>query len=129
MKKLLLAFSVVALSAFSALAGSYPEISIEELKTAIDNKTVTIIDVNRAETYQKGHIPGAISFVADKEVIATKLPEDKTALIVAYCGSERCGAYARGAKAAEDLGYTNVKHLKAGLAGWKAAGLPLEKAE
>ena len=33
----------------------------------------------------------------------------------------------KAAKAAEKLGYTNVKHLSAGISGWKDAGKPLEK--
>lgn len=57
------------------------------------------------------------------------LPKDKDALIVAYCGGPRCGAYASAAKAAEKLGYTNVKHLTAGISGWQEAGEKMEKAQ
>jgi rhodanese-related sulfurtransferase len=115
--------------AVSAYAGSFPDISLDSLKAAIANKSVTIIDVNGTASYNDGHIPGAINFAADQKDLAAKLPADKSALIVAYCGSERCGAYARAAQAAKDLGYTNVQHFKPGLAGWKASGEPLQKAE
>jgi rhodanese-related sulfurtransferase len=64
-----------------------------------------------------------------KSSLAGKLPADKNALVVAYCGSETCSAYARAAKAAKDLGYTNVKHYSKGLAGWKASGAALEAAK
>jgi rhodanese-related sulfurtransferase len=47
-------------------------------------------------------------------------------LIIAYCGSPKCGAYLQAAKAAEKLGYTNIKHMSAGIAGWNDAKLPTE---
>ena len=58
---------------------------------------------------------------------ATLLPKDKNALIVAYCGGPKCMAYKQAAKKAEALGYKNVKHLSAGIAGWKEAGEKTEK--
>ncbi len=125
MKKLLVTLCAVLIAA-NAIAGSFPDISLKELKTAIADKSATIIDVNGAESYKDGHIPGAISYAADKNDLAAKLPADKNALIVAYCGNEHCGAYARAAEAAKSLGYTNVQHFKPGIAGWKAAGEPTE---
>jgi rhodanese-related sulfurtransferase len=50
------------------------------------------------------------------------LPSDKGALVVAYCGSPACSAYKAAANKAKELGYTNVKHLSAGISGWKKAG-------
>ena len=126
MKKLFVALFALAL-ATPVFAQPYPNITIDELKAAIGDKSVTILDVNGPETYKDGHIPGAIDYIAVKEDIAAKLPSDKSSLIVAYCGNEACGAYAAAAKAAKDLGYTNVKHFAPGLSGWKAAGESLEK--
>lgn len=126
MKKLLSLFSALLLAAF-VYAGEYPDISINELKSAIDSKKVTLIDVNGSETYQKGHIPGAIDFEANEDRLAAKLPKDKNALIVAYCGGPKCMAYKQAAKKAEELGYKNVKHLSAGISGWKQAGQKVEK--
>jgi len=54
-------------------------------------------------------------------------PADKNALIVAYCGSPSCGAFARAAEAAVKLGYTNVKFYSGGISGWKKAGEATEK--
>lgn len=126
MKKLLLTLSLLV-AASVAFAGSFPDISQKALEKAIADKSVTIIDVNGTESYKAGHIPGAIDYAAVKDDLASKLPKDKDALIVAYCGNENCGAYARAAQAAKDLGYTNVQHFKPGLAGWKASGEPLQK--
>lgn len=129
MKHLLLAFTATLVVAASAVAGSFPDISIADLKAAIAKKNVTVVDVNGTASYKDGHIPGAIDYVADKGDFAKKLPSDKNALIVAYCGSPQCGAYAQAAKAAQELGYTNVQHFKPGLSGWKAAGEPLSKVQ
>jgi rhodanese-related sulfurtransferase len=125
MKKLLaLALSLVAATAFSA---EFPDISIADLKKAIEEKKVTVIDVNGDASYAKGHVPGAINFATAKNDLASKLPADKGALIVAYCGGPSCNAYQRAAKAAQELGYTNVKHLSAGISGWLQAGEKTEK--
>ena len=126
MKKLL-ALLASAFVAVSAQAGEFPDISIDELKSAIEAKKVTVLDVNGSASYKAGHIPGAIDFRAQKAEIAKLLPADKSALVVAYCGGPTCGAYKAAAKAAEELGYKNVKHLSAGISGWKAANAPLEK--
>lgn len=128
MKKLALTLSAVVLLAVNAFAGAFPDISTSDLKKAIADKDVTIIDVNGSKSYAEGHIPGSIDYIANKTDLAAKLPADKGALVVAYCGSEKCGAYAQAAKAAKDLGYTNVKHFAPGLKGWKDAGETLQKA-
>jgi rhodanese-related sulfurtransferase len=125
MKKLLLTLTA-ALFSITAFAGEFPDISVSELKKAIEEKKVTVLDVNGSDSFKKGHIPGAIDFRAEKNDIAAKLPADKNALVVAYCGGPTCGAYAAAAKAAKELGYTNVKHLSAGISGWKSAGEKLE---
>jgi rhodanese-related sulfurtransferase len=126
MKKLLLSLATLA-CAIAVQAGDFPDISITDLDKAIAAKKATVIDVNGTESWKQGRIPGAIDFEADKAKLASLLPKDKDALIVAYCGGPECGAYQSAAKAAKDLGYTNVKHLKAGISGWKAAERKLEK--
>ena len=124
-KHLLLAASL--LFTLNAFAGSFPDISLTELKADIAAKKVTLLDVNGPVSYANGHIPGAIDYTAHTADLAKVLPADKNALIVAYCGNEYCGAYARAAEAAQKLGYTNVQHFKPGIAGWKAAKEPTEK--
>jgi len=115
-------------AAVAADAKECPEISIDDLKKAIDDKAVTVIDVNGTDSYKAGHIPTAVDFEANSEKLEKVLPKDKDALVVAYCGGPQCGAYKTAAKKAVALGYTNVKHLKAGISGWKEAGEKTEKA-
>ena len=126
MRKILPVLAVFLLS-LNAIAGSFPDIALPELKSAIAAKKVTLLDVNGPVSYANGHIPGAIDFTAHSADLAKVLPANKSALVVAYCGNEHCGAYARAAEAAQKLGYTNVQHFKPGIAGWKAANEPTEK--
>jgi rhodanese-related sulfurtransferase len=125
MKKFI-ALMAVALVAASVYAGPFPDISVQEVKAAADAKSAVIIDVNGADSYKKGHVPGALSWADIKGDLAAKLPADKSTTIIAYCGSPKCGAYAAAANAAKKLGYTNVKHMSAGIAGWNEAKMPTE---
>lgn len=111
-------------------AGRFPNISHDELKRAIEEKKVVLIDVNGTESYKAGHIPGAINFDEAKNDLAEKLPKDKDALIVTYVGNEYDpnANYKAAAEKARKLGYYNVKHYPKGIAGWKKAGEKAEKA-
>jgi rhodanese-related sulfurtransferase len=106
----------------SAAAAQITDISQSDLKAAIANKSATLLDVNGSDSYRKGHIPGAIDYLAHKQEIASILPANKGALIVAYCGDIHCAAYRQAAYAALELGYTNVKHFAPGIKGWRASG-------
>ena len=127
MKKLLTTLCALAVSSLAVFAADYPDISIAELKRAIAEKKVCVIDVNGAESFSRGHIPTAVNFSAVKDKLASVLPKDKSALVVAYCGGPSCNAYTRAANAAKELGYTNVKHLSAGISGWLQEKQDVEK--
>ncbi len=118
---------IFALLPLSLFAGEYPDISINELQKAIKKGDVAIIDVNGARTYENGHIPTAIHFSSVGKKLSKSLPKDKNTLIVSYCGGPGCRAYKRGADAAAKLGYKNIKHLSAGISGWKKAGAEVAK--
>jgi rhodanese-related sulfurtransferase len=125
MKKLL-ALLVAAFVAVSSYAAEFADISVNEVNKLAESKSAVIIDVNGDDSFKAGHVPGAINFAAIKDNLAVNLPKKKDALIVAYCGNPKCGAYLKAAKAAEKLGYTNIKHMSAGISGWKTAGLKTE---
>jgi rhodanese-related sulfurtransferase len=122
------AISSVALWASDEKAEQFPNITISDLKEAMAAKAVTLLDANGTDSFKDGHIPGAIDFTASADDIAKVLPSDKNALIVAYCGGPQCMAYKSAAAKAKELGYTNIKHLTAGISGWKDAGEKVEKA-
>ena len=122
-------FSYLALLAFAfpLFGGEYPDISVKELQAAIKDGKVAVIDVNGAKSFGKGHIPTAIDFSSKGKKLSTLLPKDKNTLVVCYCGGPGCRAYKRGADAAAKLGYKNVKHLSAGISGWKRSGAEVAK--
>jgi len=126
MKKLLTLLATVLVTA-SVFAGEFPDISVTEVKTLAESKKAVLIDVNGSESYAKGHVPGALDFAVIQANLADSLPKDKNTLIVAYCGGPKCKAYQAAAEAATKLGYKNVKHMSAGISGWKEAGQKLEK--
>ena len=86
---------------------------------------VMIIDARPKQAkYDKGHIPGAVSIpdtYFDKMV--DKLPANKEALLIFYCGGLKCKLSHKSAYKAEALGYTNVKVFAKGFPGYmKVAG-------
>jgi rhodanese-related sulfurtransferase len=126
MKKLL-TFVTATFVAASVFAGEFPDISVTEVKTLSESKKAVFIDVNGSESFAKGRIPGALDYAVIKANLAEALPKDKNTLIVAYCGGPKCKAYQAAANAAEKLGYKNIKHMSAGISGWKEAGMKVEK--
>src|SRR5688572_8764937 len=125
MKKLFTLLATVMVAA-SVFAGEFPDISVTEVKALVDSKKAVLIDVNGSQSYAKGRVPGALDYAAIKANLADSLPKDKNTLIVAYCGGPKCKAYQAAADAAAKLGYKNVKHMSAGISGWKEAGQKLE---
>ena len=126
MKKLFTLLAAVMVAA-SVFAGEFPDISVTEVKALVESKKAVLIDVNGSQSYAKGRVPGALDYAAIKANLADSLPKDKNTLIVAYCGGPKCKAYQAAADAAAKLGYKNVKHMSAGISGWKEAGQKLEK--
>ncbi len=126
LKKLLTLTAVFALTAFAA-SGKYADISHDELKAAIATGKITIVDVNGSASYASGHIPGAMDYAVVKDSLAAKLPAEKSALVVAYCGGPQCSAYRVAYDAAVALGYTRVKHYSGGISGWAGKNEKMEK--
>src|SRR5579864_1955952 len=101
----LLAATLVTASVY---AGEFADISPADVLTAATTKSAVIIDANSPDSYKAGHVPGALSWATIKSDLAASLPADKNTLIIAYCGNPKCGAYLQAAKAAKELGYTNI---------------------
>ncbi len=128
MKKLLALF-IITIGVATGFAVEFADLSVKEVKALVETKTAVIIDVNGTASFKRGRVPGALNFAEIENKLASVLPADKNTLIVAYCGHPKCLAYKEAAQAAVKLGYTNVKHMSAGIQGWKAAGEKLEKSK
>lgn len=94
------------------------ELYVEWLQ--MGNIPFMLIDARPARTAAKGMLPGAINIPEtefDKHV--DKLPQDKSALIIYYCGGVDCPHSANAARKARALGYTNVKTYPEGYPQWQ----------
>lgn len=92
---------------------------MQQLKVPMP-ENVMIIDARPAKTkYIKGHIPMAVNIPNTQfDKMTDKLPKDKNALLIFYCGGFKCKLSHKSALKAEALGYTNVKVFAAGFPGW-----------
>ena len=98
-----------------------------ELVRRLKAGTVTLIDVRPVEEYEAAHIPGAVSVPLDQiSAFAKNVPKRRT--IVAYCRGPYCVLSLQAAAALRKRGLT-VMRSEDGISEWRAAGLPLERAE
>lgn len=95
---------------------AYHRITAEEAKKMIDEGGVIIVDVRRADEYEKKHIPGAV--LVPNENIGEEPPEllpDKDAVLLVHC---RTGVRSKQASdKLVELGYSNVYDF-GGIADW-----------
>lgn len=121
------------------IEGGYTLISTEDLKKMIDEKQdIIIVDTMPADSFAKGHIPGAVNAELPKTGLkdATDeqktafikiLGEDKTKKIVVYCGFVACGRSHAGAVLAKENGFVNVLRQPGGIIAWKDSKYDVEK--
>ncbi|KAB2350318.1 rhodanese-like domain-containing protein [Actinomadura rudentiformis] len=104
-------------------------ITRDELKAAIDEGTVTVVDALGGEYHAKQHLPGAIALVlADVDEQAPVVLPYRDAAIVTYCSNPACSNSGQVADRLTALGYTNVRAYREGIEDWVAAGHPTETA-
>jgi rhodanese-related sulfurtransferase len=96
-------------------------VSVDELDHMLAGNDCQAVDANGNETRRRmGVIPGAV-LLTDTDSI-DKLPSDKARSLVFYCANTACGASHQAARKAITAGYTHVKVLPQGIAGWVKAG-------
>lgn len=100
--------------------GLKAESSAQDLKDRLDGGEpgLTIIDVRDRETYNDGHIMGAIPMPMDELVERAKPSLQVNRDIYVYGGSDQETSQA--ANSLRQAGFMNVAELKGGLDGWKA---------
>jgi rhodanese-related sulfurtransferase len=85
-----------------------------------------VIDVRSGIEFKHGHIPGAIHAPVLRILLnLAHLPDDKNTELVITCEHGPRAHMAQRLLAA--YGYRNTTLLEGHMAGWKRAGLPLEK--
>ena len=84
-----------------------------------------LVDARDAVQYSREHIPGAINIPYVEIRVGGLLPP-RDQRIVVYCSSETCPISQYAYEALDRLGYEEIYDMRAGLQGWKEAGLPTE---
>jgi rhodanese-related sulfurtransferase len=102
-------------------------VDIEFVKQNVDippKKGVMLIDSRpAARQYDPGHIPGAINIPDSKfDQMAGSLPQDKSTLLIFYCGGVECMLSHNTAFKAEKLGYTHIRVYADGSPDWATKG-------
>ena len=113
----------------AAVLSDLPEISRDELRGRLHESSLKIVDVLPEASYAAAHIPGSLSLPVEEVAShARELLPDRGAEIVVYCGNLKCDRSEQAQQQLIDLGYSNVRDYRAGLADWIDSGGPTEKA-
>ncbi len=116
------ATTVVAGEIVETDAGSYVNVSPQELWSMLGDKDFTLVNVLADYIAE---IEGTDAFIPSNEIASRtdELPAAPDSKIVVYCRSGRTSAAA--ATTLVSLGYTNVWNLDGGMIAWADAGYPL----
>lgn len=109
------------------------EVSTNELKRILTDRSAVVLDVRPHLEYDISHIPGALNvaakpgvsasmYVSDVAEIGRRVPGEKAAPIVLYCNGHNCGKSKRLAEELLAAGYSNVRRYQLGIPVWRALG-------
>ena len=101
-------------------------VSPTEAVRLMNREKASVIDVSEPGEFAAGHIVGSRNIPIGRLEVAPELPKNKALPVVLVCASGKRAATA--AKALKAKGYTQAVVLAGGMAGWKAANLPVEVA-
>ncbi len=109
------------------LSGKTAGVGAAEAVRLMNREKAVMIDVSEAEEFAKGHVSGSRNLPFGQIAADAKgLPANKALPLVVVCPT---GARAgRAAAALKKLGYDKTFVLQGGLAAWREANLPTEKA-
>jgi rhodanese-related sulfurtransferase len=97
-----------------------------DLQDALDRgEKIIVIDARSPQSFQKEHIPGAVSLPHRMMTTESTRQLDRTALCVVYCDGIGCNASTKGALNLAKLGF-RVKELMGGLDWWRRDGYKTE---
>jgi len=109
------------------------EISTEELKQVLADKSATVLDARPSREFAMSHIPGTLNvaakpgvamsaYVSDVAEISRLLDGKKDAPLVLYCNGPFCGKSKRLADELLAAGFTDVRRYQLGIPVWRALG-------
>ena len=104
-----------------AATATVSPVSVDELDQLLASHQCVAVDANGDSTRrQMGVIPGTV-LLRDLDAV-DQLPPDKATGLVFYCANSACRASHEAAAKAIAAGYTHVRVLPDGIAGWVKAG-------
>jgi rhodanese-related sulfurtransferase len=110
----------------SGMPADFYQIEPQAAQRLMETAKPLILDVREKSEWDAERIAGAVHVpIRELTKAVDRLPESRGAPIVVYCAIGLRGAMAT--VVLRMLGYTNVRNLRGGLAGWKAANLPVVK--
>jgi rhodanese-related sulfurtransferase/DNA-binding transcriptional ArsR family regulator len=102
---------------------SFRSVTVDELREAMQEERVILLDVRPQAEYQAGHLPQAHSIpVAELEARLSELPKERE--IVAYCRGPYCVFADEAVSLLRAHGYA-ASRLQEGVAEWRHLGLPV----
>jgi rhodanese-related sulfurtransferase len=120
-------FAVAMLAACSKSGPAQKEpiatLSVDQVDHEVSSGAAVPVDANGEGTRKKmGVVPGAVLLTDSETFKLSELPADKSKELVFYCANTSCGASHEAAQRAKVAGYSNVKVMPDGIAGWVKAG-------
>jgi rhodanese-related sulfurtransferase len=106
--------------------GTVQEVSREDAMRLASGGAALLLDVRTPAEFESGRVPGAVN-VPHTE-LGTRLAElaaHRDGDVIVYCESGRRAAAA--AHLLANGGFTSVRHLAGDMAGWRDAGLSIER--
>jgi len=108
-----------------------PEVSTEELRKILAEKSAMVFDARPVLEYAVSHIPGALNvsakpdvpmseYVSDVAEIGRRVGNNKATPIVLYCNGPFCGKSKRLGEELVAAGYTHVRRYQLGIPVWRA---------
>jgi rhodanese-related sulfurtransferase len=102
---------------------SFRPVTVNELRKAMQEERVILLDVRPQAEYQAGHLPQARSLpVSELEARLSELPKERE--IVAYCRGPYCVFADEAVALLRAHGY-EARRLQEGVAEWRHLGLPV----
>lgn len=133
----MLLVSAAAADVFSATladpGAKTPELSTQEMREILVNRTATVFDSRPRAEYAVSHLPGALNvsakagvpmstYVSDVAEIGRLVQDRKDTPLVLYCNGPFCGKSKRLSEELVAAGYTNVRRYQLGIPVWRALG-------
>ncbi len=103
-----------------AAVDGIPVLAWADVQAAV-NGGALLVDARSAESFQKGHIAGAINVPYKDDAAYAGLPQDKAKQLIFYCGGPACSASTKCATTARDKGYSTVAEYRGGYPEWEKA--------